>query len=252
MTPERAPSRLVALDGAVNVRDIGGYRSVARARGHPRAAVPRRFAQPAHPRGYRPARSARAAHRHRLQDPGRGPARRPGPAPRRDRTRAPARQRRRPRVGLRAHNQRRPRTAARQTRRRAGRLVHGPAEPHVRDRHAAATGVRRRAAAHLRVRPAAAALPLHERQGPIRLDDRHRADRPGRATRTRAARLPAVQRPAPHRLHQAPVRPGQDRDRTGPRAAAAHSRAKRHLPGRGVRGGGPQVRVVQHVPDPRA
>ena len=28
MTPERAPSRLVALDGAVNVRDIGGYRSV--------------------------------------------------------------------------------------------------------------------------------------------------------------------------------------------------------------------------------
>src|SRR5271165_4885556 len=28
MTPERAPSRLVALAGAVNVRDIGGYRSV--------------------------------------------------------------------------------------------------------------------------------------------------------------------------------------------------------------------------------
>ena len=27
MTGERAPSRLVALDGAVNVRDIGGYRS---------------------------------------------------------------------------------------------------------------------------------------------------------------------------------------------------------------------------------
>ena len=28
MTPEPAPSRLVVLDGAVNVRDIGGYRSV--------------------------------------------------------------------------------------------------------------------------------------------------------------------------------------------------------------------------------
>ena len=66
-------------------------------------------------------------------------------------------------------------------------------------RRQAAGGVRGRAAAAVLARAAAAALPLHRRQGPRRVDDRHRAHRPRRAARAGAPRLPAVQRLPPHR-----------------------------------------------------
>ena len=64
-----------------------------------------------------------------------------------------------------------------------------------------------------------------------------------------AARLPAVQRLPSHGLRQAPPGPDQARDRGRSRAAAAHPRAERHLPGRRVRGGGPELRIVRPVPD---
>jgi hypothetical protein len=220
-----------------------------RAGGRPRPAVPRRLAQPADQRRYRTARPAGAAYRHRLQDPGRGPDRRRRPAALRRRIRSPADQRRRPRGRLRAHRQRGPRAAAARTQRRTRRLIHGRDEPRLRDRRQAAGGVRGRAAAAVRPRAAAAALSLHGRQGPRRVDDRHRAHRPRGAARVGAPRLPAVQRLPPHGLPEAPLRPGQDRDRGRSRAAAAHPRAERHLPGRRVRGGGPELRIVRPVPD---
>ena len=68
MTGERAPSRLVALDGPVNVRDIGGYRSV-----HGleviRGRLFRGYHSAADQRRYRTARPAPAAYRHRLPGP---------------------------------------------------------------------------------------------------------------------------------------------------------------------------------------
>jgi len=98
MTGGRAPARHVTLDGAVNVRDIGGYRSV----GGPEVVRGRLF------RGDSlsqltssdtgTTRPARAAYRDRLQDPGRGLARRGRPPALRRRVRSPAGQRRGPRA----------------------------------------------------------------------------------------------------------------------------------------------------------
>jgi protein tyrosine/serine phosphatase len=59
------------------------------------------------------------------------------------------------------------------------------------------------------------------------------------------------QRLPPHRVPEAPLRPGQDRNRGRPRPAAAGHGAERHLPGRGVRGGGAEIRVVRAVRDAR-
>ncbi len=219
-----------------------------RAGSDPRPAVPWRLAQPSDQHRRAAARPARAAHRDRLQGPGRGPARRGRPPALRRRIRSPAGQRRRPRRHPRTRRQRRPRAAMARTRRRARRLVHGRDEPRVRRRRQAAGGVRGRATAAVLARAAAPALPLHRRQGPRRVDDRHRPHRAWRAARTGAPRLPAVQRLPPHGLPEAPLRPGQDRDRGRPGTGQARPRAERHLSGRRVRGGGPAVRVVRPVP----
>ncbi len=138
------------------------------------------------------------------------------------------------------------------TRRRARGRAHGRDQPRVRDGRAAAGGVRRRAPAGVLGRAAAAAVPLLGREGPDRVDDRHRAHRARRAARARAAGLPAVQRLPPNGLPEAPVRPGQDRDRGRSRAAAADHGAKRHVPGHGLRGGGAEVLLVRPVRDARA
>ena len=223
-----------------------------RAPGHARPAVPRRHAQPAVRTGRRTARPAGAADRHRLPHAGRGPAVRHGPAAVRDRVRQPAGGRRRPRLGLRAGRQRRSPAAAAGTRRRARGLADGPDQPRVRGGRAAAGGVRCRAAAGVLARAAAAAVPLHERQGPDRVDDRHRAHRARRAARDGAAGLPAVQRLPPDRVPETPLRPGQDRDRGRPGTAAADYGAERHVPGRGPGGGGAEVLLVRPVRDARA
>jgi hypothetical protein len=222
-----------------------------RARGQAGPAVPRRRALPPLPRGRRAARSARAADRHRLQDVGGGPGQRHRPAAVRRRVRQPTGGRRRPRVAVRANLQRRPRPAAQGARRRARGPSHGGDQPRLRGGRAAAGSLRRGAAPGLLAGAAAAALPLLQRQGPGWVDDRHRAYRPGRAARACAAGLPAVQRLPPDGIPEAPLRPGYDRDGGRSRAAAADPGAERHLPERGVRGGGSQVPVVRRVPDAR-
>jgi hypothetical protein len=222
-----------------------------RAPGHARAAVPRRRPQPADRPRCGTARRARAAYRHRLPHARRDPAGRRGPAAVRRRVRPPAGGRRRPRLGLRADRQRRSSAAAAGTRRGARGLVDGRDQPGVRGGRAAAGGVRRGATAGVLGRAAAAAVPLLEREGPDRVDDRRRAHRPRCAARGRAAGLPAVQRLPPHRLPEAPVRPGQARDRGRSRAAAADHGTERHVSGRGVRGGGASVLLVRPVRDAR-
>ena len=226
MTGERAPSRHVALDGAVNVRDIGGYRSVHGLevvrgrlfRGDSLSQLTRADVERLDRLGLRTVIDFRTPGEVLIGGDDRLPygvefAHLPvgggdlGAVYELIASGDHERQRRELGDG------------------RAASLMAEMNRGFVTDAQAAG-GVRGRAAAAVRARAAAAALPLHGRQGPRRVDDRHRAHRPRGAARAGAPRLPAVQRLPPHGLPEAPLGPGQDRDRGRSRAAAARSSSR--------------------------
>ncbi len=224
-----------------------------RARGRPGPAAARRRAQPADRGGRRPARRPRAAHHSRLPAAWRGSGQRRRPAAAGGDPGEPAGGRRGSGRLLRPDRQRPASRAGGGPRAGAGGRVHAQGAPRLRGRPAAARRLRGRAADdRRRVARPAAALPLHQRQGPHGVDDRDRADRAGRAARRRDERLPGVQRHLPGPLLQAQQRPGQDGHDAGPGAAAADPGAEPRLPRRRLRGGVAAVRVIRGVPGPRA